>query len=272
MPIVESNSIELSFASGNSKIAAKLIVPRLRERPTNSPVVVLVTGDGPQGSHSENWRTTIDQFVTDGLPVFVFDFPGLGGSDGDPSRLTLSGAIQNLRDAVEVVKKQTWVDAKRLGVLGSSFGGAVALAVQGNHDCFAAMGLNAPASFLPEAYENEHGPDGMAIWRRQGCSHLTNYGYAAYLDSLLHNLYASARNIHCPTLVVHGDADRIVPISQSHRLVRALGDRARLIELPNVGHGFKEPGSQLAAAQHQVAFFLSSLNPAASQTSIASNP
>ena len=40
-----------------------------------------------------------------------------------------------------------------------------------------------------------------------------------------------------PVLIVHGDADNVVPIGYSRRAVERYND-ARLMEIPGAGHGF----------------------------------
>lgn len=44
-----------------------------------------------------------------------------------------------------------------------------------------------------------------------------------------------------PVLIIHGDADVVVPVEYSHAAVKAYRD-ARLIVLEGEGHGFKPQG------------------------------
>jgi dipeptidyl aminopeptidase/acylaminoacyl peptidase len=47
-----------------------------------------------------------------------------------------------------------------------------------------------------------------------------------------------------PLLLFHGDADPVVPIDQSRRLVNAVrmaGGDAELVEYAGEGHGFRDP-------------------------------
>ncbi|MEA2952946.1 MAG: uncharacterized protein QOJ96_2466 [Alphaproteobacteria bacterium] len=46
-----------------------------------------------------------------------------------------------------------------------------------------------------------------------------------------------AQQIRCPTLLVHGDADKIVPIAQSRPMIEA-NLEIRLQTVPNAEHGF----------------------------------
>ena len=54
-----------------------------------------------------------------------------------------------------------------------------------------------------------------------------------------------------PTLLLHGDADRLVPVVQAHRLAarrEALGLPTRLVVYPGVRHGFLRRASPIAEA------------------------
>jgi acetyl esterase/lipase len=51
-----------------------------------------------------------------------------------------------------------------------------------------------------------------------------------------------------PTLIIHGDADALVPIEQSQRLIekmKAAGATARLIKRAGAGHGWSEPHADM---------------------------
>ncbi len=64
-----------------------------------------------------------------------------------------------------------------------------------------------------------------------------------------------------PVLIVHGDADAVVPYEQSQRLARALeaaGDRVEFVSLQGADHGWFEPG-ELAEIEAAVLGFLRSI-------------
>ena len=53
------------------------------------------------------------------------------------------------------------------------------------------------------------------------------------------NMFEKGKNIECPVLVVHGDADNVVPIEQSKKLIQKLGGLKQLEILPGVTHDFR---------------------------------
>jgi len=243
------------FLSNGITLRATAIKPRVLPHPSEQAVVVMATGDGPKGTQSSSWKPLTDAVIAARASVFLFDFQGLGLSDGVQGDLTITAGVENLRDAISALRGLDWARTAHIGGLGSSFGACAMLILQGQESPFLAVGLKSPASFLPEAYENEHGEEGMRIWASKGKSPITGYDYKAYLDSLTYNVYRLARNISCPTLIVHGAADTVVPVAQSRRLARALRNCVALNVLDGVNHDYKQPGALESLSQHQSAFF-----------------
>jgi len=222
-------------------------------------VVVLLTGDSPNGSHSKTWRPLTESLRSAGLGVFIFDFLSQGDSCGRREDLSLKTGCSNFRDAMRALRDVLDLDRVKQGLLGSSFGAAVLLQVQ-EELSYQAMALKSPAVFLAESYETEHGfPEGMERWREAGVSNVTGLSYSAYLTAIQHNTYAAALSAKGPILIVHGTDDDIVPVVQSRRLAHLLGQRATLVELPGVKHDYKQPGAQDALQRAMTSFFTASL-------------
>ena len=243
------------FLSNGITLRATAIRPTMMSQPSEQAVVVMATGDGRKGTQSSSWKPLTDAVLASGASVFLFDFQGLGLSDGVQADLTISTGVDNLRDTTSALRSLDWVNPARIGGLGSSFGACAMLILQGQESPFRALGLKSPASFLPEAYENEHGEEGMRTWASGGKSQITGYDYRAYWDSFAHNVYGLARNISCPTMIVHGAADTVVPVVQSRRLARALRNCVALNVLEGVNHDYKQPGALESLCQYQSAFF-----------------
>jgi len=223
-------------------------------------IVIILTGDSPSGTKSKTWPPMIDALLRSQLSVFAFDFEGQGSSAGDRSRLCLSLGCQNFLDAYEALNRRLKLRRWAVGLLGSSFGGAVLLTSQSQLPTYISIALKSPASFLAESYETEHGfPEGMDNWRRTGVSPATGLSYAAYTDAIQHNVYGWALKIDKPVLIVHGTADKIVPITQSRRLCHLLGTKAILNELPDVGHDYKQLGAQETLQGLVCSFFAETL-------------
>jgi pimeloyl-ACP methyl ester carboxylesterase len=225
----------VTINSLGNPLRGTLSIPHRKANP--QPLVVMATGDGVTGSQSSTWadfRAALDE---SGLASVIFDFQGLGESAGPTEKLTLSVGLHNMRDCIEWVRQQEWVD--RIAILGSSFGGNVALLYAAHDPHIAALALKSPVSFYPETHELSFGEKGMAEWKESGYNQEYGYEYGFYLDAFDHNTYAEAKKINCPVFIVHGDADRDVPIRQSLRLMECLGN-AELVSLPGVKHDYAQ--------------------------------
>jgi fermentation-respiration switch protein FrsA (DUF1100 family) len=149
-----------------------------------------------------------------GLDVFSFDFRGYGRATGSPDE---EGTYRDARAARAALLEQEGVDESRLLYLGESLGGAVAVA----------LAREAP-------------PRGLVLLstftsvRDMGRVH-----YPIIPTTLVPDAYPSLRRIReleCPLLVLHGTADRIVPVEQGMKLFEAAPEPKRLHLIEGVGH------------------------------------
>ena len=110
----------VQFQSHGTRCCGRLFLPENRERP---PVVVMGHGLGAQ----QDFRLPAfaDRFVQRDLAVFTFDYRHWGESAGEPRHLLLPRRqLQDWRAALAYVRSLKQVDGERLGIWGSSFGGA----------------------------------------------------------------------------------------------------------------------------------------------------
>lgn len=219
------------------------------ETVADEPLVVMLTGDGSSGSKSSTYEAIIPKLLDKNLSVFIFDFAGKGYSEGNDSTLTIQRAIDDLTSAMEVVGDQTWVDQKRVGIFGSSFGGHIAVSYAGQHNNrVKAMALKSPAVFYPEVYELWIGLDGIQQWESRGFDDEIGRGWNSYLEAFDHNAYKAAKSISAPVVITHGSADTDVPISQSYRLAACWKAEAKLVVLEGVDHSYKQNNALETAA------------------------
>jgi dipeptidyl aminopeptidase/acylaminoacyl peptidase len=244
--------------SGN-ELSGRFIVPRqLDKRPM--PLIIYLTGDGPRGSKSSSWVNLPPLMAARGIASFLFDFEGLGDSPGERSKLTVTRAISNYRSAFEFTLHNPVVSTNQIGVLGSSFGGAVALLAPETTNVIRSLGLKSPSSFLPDAYINECGDEAFQSWLKSGYSESLGYPLSILKDALRRNVFRAASGIHVPTLITHGTADEIVPIRQSHLLRVSLGGLSNLVVFRGAGHGYSEGDSWSRMANTFVDWFANTLN------------
>jgi uncharacterized protein len=213
------------------------------------PLVILATGDSPNGSNGATWQQLTPRLLQRGVAVMLFDFTGLGHSPGDYRELTLSVGCKNFDAVMDWAQTQGKHDRNRLGVIGSSYGGNVALLRASEHKAIRAIGLKSASTFLPEGYQLQYGADLMQQWGEAGYHADVGLNYGAVIDSLFHNTYAAARQITCPVLIVNGTEDSAVPIRHARDLSRVIPN-SELLEIRGADHWYAEGDQweQMAAA------------------------
>jgi dipeptidyl aminopeptidase/acylaminoacyl peptidase len=234
------NIQEFEFPSDKSEVTlrARLIAPDISKPPY--PTVVMLTGDGPKGTKSLSWTNIPPLLSSKGIASFLFDFEGLGYSDGDRQELTITRGVSNFRTAFRFLSEKRWVDMGRIGALASSFGATVLLLLPDLANRFRALGLKSPAAFLPDAYLAEIGFELFDKWAAAGYLEKNGYKFDVFMDALEQNAYATAKLITKPCLITHGRNDEIVPLVQSIYLQKCLAGSTRLEIFEGVGHGYSE--------------------------------
>lgn len=234
---------DFEIQSNNVTIRGTIYFSESFDRSQKNPLVVLLTGDGSFGRKGNSWLPLVNTMREIGYSACIFDFHGLGTSDGGMQDLTFSKAVQNLKDVLSHIKGMNFFDMKRIGVLGSSFGGGIALIVQSQTNQFARVALRSPVSFPVEAYETEHTLEEMQIWKKDKISPVLGWHWNSYLDALQYNIYDMIKSIKNSVFIVHGNKDTIVPLAQSVRLTYVLGNQSILEILEGVEHNYKQEGA-----------------------------
>lgn len=226
--------------------------------PPGFPLVVLATGDGPNGSKGQTWQQLVPLLRDKGIATFLFDFSGLGNSPGIYKDLTLTIGRENFRDVMEYVTHSGDHNRSRIGVIGSSFGGNVALLEAKNYPEIVAVGLKSASTFMPEGYERELGSEKMEEWARANYLEEVGHTYAIVHDALFHNTYEAASLIESPVRIVHGTSDSSVPIRHARDLLRVLKNGS-IYEIEGADHWYAEGDEWQRMADDLINFMLKSL-------------
>lgn len=89
-----------------------------------SPVVVMIQGSGPSDRTSNGYFPPIrDAFLAAGVGTFAFDKPGCGDSSGDWRDHGLLARADQVRAAINTLRRHTSVQTESIGVWGQSQGG-----------------------------------------------------------------------------------------------------------------------------------------------------
>ena len=210
----------------------------------NDAVAVLCHGFLSQKNSATNKALTA-LLVPQRIATFRFDFFGHGESEGPFEEITISGAVSQAISALEFMCSKGY---RRLGLVGSSFGGLVAILAGSRHPGVSALALKCPVSDFAEMLRGEFDKKVMAKWRATGTIPNVAGGgghirlpFSFYEECTRSDAYQAAGAVTVPTLIIHGDADEYVPIAQSRRLAASLSGQASLLVLPGADHFFSNP-------------------------------
>ncbi len=116
---------EVVFYSEGAKIIGDLYVPESYSEEDELPAVVLCHGFS--GIREILLPSYAEAFAEAGYVSLVFDYRGFGDSEGERGRLIPSEQIVDIRNAMTFMETLKEVDAARIGLWGTSFGGANAI-------------------------------------------------------------------------------------------------------------------------------------------------
>jgi dipeptidyl-peptidase 4 len=240
-----------------------LFEPMKREANKKYPVIAYVYG-GPTGHMvTKGWGRGM--FMTRywtqrGFGVFFVDNRGMGARDRDFARAHFQRfgdvEVRDLFDATRQMAAQTaWVDAKKLGVFGWSYGGYLAAR--------AALDENTP-------FSAHVGVAPVTDWSLYDTHYTERYvGMPKLADGKPNdtytksNLVTRARLLSKPLLLVHGTADDNVLFEHTLRLTEALQKEGKVFELmiyPGKAHGISGKPAQLHVYRTITTFFETKFN------------
>jgi putative redox protein len=206
----------------------------------------LVLCHGMESTRGGTKQTAIvERFVPKGWSVLRFDFSYVGESEGRFEDLTISGEVEDALGALDFLSE--FAPTTRV-LVGSSLGGTVALLAAAQSpervDAVATIAAVADAALFTESMS----PADLAAWRREGRRRWgEGWMRSTFLDDLAHvDVLAAVRKLAKPLLVMHGQADDVVPFEHAERIAAAAGGDVRLEAFPGVAHRFEEPGALAA--------------------------
>lgn len=180
------------------------------------------------------------QLALKGILTLRFDFAYVGESSGKFEDITYSGEVEDLQAAHSLVQTR---HPGKIAILGSSMGGTVALLFASQEPRVAGL-VTVAAPLHPEQFPKRIlTPAQLEQWRNQG---FTFYNGQRINASLLRDLESidvpkAVKKILCPVLVIHGDADRTVPVEEAYELHACLINDKTLSILQGGDHRLSNP-------------------------------
>jgi fermentation-respiration switch protein FrsA (DUF1100 family) len=164
----------------------------------------------------------------EGFNVLALDYRGYGGSEGKPS---LPGMQLDIDAALAALRARPDVDPRRIVLFGQSLGGALAI-----H--YAARGPQRGA--LRAVIADSAFADYRMIASEKLAGSAVTWPFQWLPALVVDNDYSPLASIGAvsplPLLLIHGEADAVVPPHHAQRLFDAAGRPKELWLLPGVGH------------------------------------
>jgi uncharacterized protein len=203
----------------------------LHRPPTGGPVPVVVACHGLHASKdSDKYLLLAEALPRAGLGLARFDFRGAGESSGRAEATTVARQIEDVRAVLAFLDTHPAVDG-RVGLLGSSLGGFVALHVARDVPGLrAVVTWNAPADLAALGLRAAESSDVPALRAEVIVGRL-----AAAPAGVSHHL------------VIHADADDVVPLEHGRRLHARAAAPRRLVVIAGGDHRLTEPAHRARA-------------------------
>lgn len=240
-------------------------------RPLHSQCVpAIVICPGFAGNKCGKFRMFVNlgkELAKQGIAVFRFDYRGAGDSEGDFQDITLEGKISDTLKCLNFLVSDPQIDSSRLGLLGRSLGGTIAVLAARRFEAIKSLALWAPV-FRSDP------------WRELWESFKSNQKLDQAKQEILRNLPANIPNLEflsqffklnlqheleglrqIPLLHIHGEQDHVVKIEHAKDFEKArLGiDNTRFVQLPKSDHDFSNSQEQLIAIQETCQWYQQTL-------------
>ncbi len=210
--------------------------------------VVLVHGGGVTREEGGFFTRLANGLADAGIASLRFDLRGHGDSDGRQEELTLSTILNDIRVALAALREST--GGAEVSLLGASFGGGIC----GYYAAKRPDELTRLVLLNPQFDYKKRTIDTRDYWHddvisAEAADELNQTGAVQFTPTLKHGrpllneVFWLKPNeilgeIETPTLIVHGNADTLVPIDGSRQAIAQFTAPVELVEIEGSQHGF----------------------------------
>jgi uncharacterized protein len=182
-------------------------------RDAQKPVVVFCHGN------AGNWSMRTERIVpllAAGYGVALVGYPGFEGNPGKPTETTV---YQSARGVITALG-QRGIPPEHIILHGESLGTTVAVQMATEFPV-AAVSLEAPPASMADT----------------GAYHYPIFPVKLLLKDRFDSL-SKIQNVKSPLLIIHGEADDVVPVTHGKALFAAANNPKEALFIPGVGHGY----------------------------------
>lgn len=215
------------------------------ESPGN-PVAILVHGIASSRDELGLFSGLANHLADENVPSFRFDYRCHGESNQPMESMTLSGIVHDIESAATLGLSEA--GAQCAHIVGMSFGGGLsAFWAATTMMSVTSVVMLAPVIDYEEDILGQYGAivngkiteDTSMILQRQGYLEMGGIRYGSALLNELRFISGveGLRLLKCESLIIHGDADSIVPYSCSERFAK-MHKHCELVNMSGTDHGF----------------------------------
>ena len=229
-----------------------------RARGASGPgAVVMSYHGGPESQERPVFNSVYQAMVSRGISVFA---PNVRGSSGFGKRFVnldngalRKNAVKDIKATIDWLVSSGTADAKRIGIMGGSYGGYMVMAGLVEYPGEIAAGANLFGVVNFETFFKHSEPWMAAISTLE-------YGDPKTEAALLRELSPITRidRAVAPTIVLHGANDTNVPVIEAEQVVESFRKRSipvSYVLFPDEGHGFRKTPNRIRANVEIVEWF-----------------
>lgn len=236
----------------------EMLVYRPPTTDNDAPVVMALHG-GPESQERPRFNPLYQAFLASGFAVVA---PNVRGSTGYGKTFThlddrglRMDAVRDMAAVADWIRGEPGLDGQRIALFGGSYGGYMVLMGLCTFPETFCAGVDLVGIANLETFLERTGP-----WRR--ALREPEYGYLDRDREMLRNLSPISHidQIVAPLMVIHGQNDPRVPVSEAEQIAAALRDRGVPVALhiyPNEGHGLSRLANRLDAYPRVIEFLSS---------------
>jgi dipeptidyl aminopeptidase/acylaminoacyl peptidase len=240
---------QFSFKGWNDETVYGYVVKPYGFEPGKRFPVAFVVHGGPQGSYANTWsyRWNAQAFAGHGYAVVSIDFHGSTGY-GQAFTDSISGdwggkpLVDLQKGLAAAIERYPWLDGERACALGASYGGFMMNWIEGNWPdrfrCIVSHDGVFDQRMMYYATEELWFPE----WEMRG----TYYDAPQLYEKF--NPVSFVSRWRTPMLVIHGEQDFRIPVTQGLGVFTALqrrGIESRLLVFPNENHWVLKPADSV---------------------------
>jgi dienelactone hydrolase len=259
----EFRATDTTIVSRGVDVPVTLVVPVATES-QRYPLVVMAHGHGGSRHEGGGYQLAAESLAKAGIASIRMDFPGCGDSSESFTENNLSNMLLDLQAGRSFAEARPEIDSNRVGVLGYSMGGRLAVLLADIDPTYKVMAAWTPAvaddsrkeltslggSEYYDSLKQKALETGVAEYTTRWGTTL-QLGYRWFIDLEESNPLGSIAKFEGPLLVLYGDEDDVVPPATSEAAIAAATSSSEVIRhvIPTANHalGFYTNRPEVAA-------------------------